>query len=80
MQMSPLVKVDKRLVDFAVLLRQRDFVSCDVVGHLQMATRAFKFLEMIGDVFGGDKLMSEDGAHQFSAQRIFPVSYRFHFL
>ena len=57
--MPSLVKADERFVDLAVFLRQRNFMSADVVGHLKMTARAFEFLEMIGDGFGGHEFVSE---------------------
>ena len=73
--MPSLVKVDKRLIDLPVFLRQRNFMACDVIGHLEMTAGAFKFLEMAGYVFGRDKFVSEDRAQKFSAQRECGVSY-----
>lgn len=58
--MPALVQVDKRLVDLTVFLRKRNLVAAQIVSDLQVATRAFKFLEMVGDVLGRDELVPED--------------------
>jgi hypothetical protein len=73
--MPALIKVHKRLVDFTVLLGKRNFMSGKVIGHLKMATAAFEFLKVVRNGFCGHEFMPEDGAKQFSAQRIFFVSY-----
>ncbi len=62
--MPALVKGNECFVDFAVFLRECNFVPGQVVGHLKMATAAFEFLEVVGDVFGRDKLVSEERAQQ----------------
>lgn len=66
--MPALVKAYQRFVDLAVLLCQRYFVSGKVVGHLQMATRTFKFLKMFGDGFGRHEFMSEKRAQQLAPE------------
>lgn len=68
--MPALVKVDERLVDLAVFLRKRNFVARDVVGHLQVAARAFEFPEVVSDGLGGDEFVPEQRAKQFSTQRV----------
>jgi hypothetical protein len=50
--MSFLVKIDQRFIDFTVFLCEGNFVPDSIIGNLQVTDGAFKFLEMIGDVFG----------------------------
>lgn len=66
MRVPSLVKIDKRLIDFAVFLCQRNFMSGNVVGRLEVAARTLEFLKMVGDVFGGDEFVAENGTQQFS--------------
>jgi len=56
---SALIEVDQRFIDFAVFLGQRNFSADVIIGDLQVANLAFEFLEMVGDVFGGNEFVPE---------------------
>jgi len=68
--MPALVQIDQRVVDFAMFLRQRNFLARNVDRDLKPAPRAFEFLEMVGNVFCGDEFVSEQRTHELSRKGI----------
>lgn len=73
--MTPLVQVDQRFVDFTVFLGKGNGSSYVVVGNLQVAHFTLEFLEVVGDVFGGDEFVAKQCAQKASGQRMLLVSY-----
>lgn len=73
--MTPLVQVDQRFVDFTVFLGKGNGSSYIIVGNLQVAHFTLKFLEVVGDVFGGDEFVAKQRAQKASGQRMLLVSY-----
>lgn len=57
--MTALVQIDQRLVDFAVFLGEGNGSSNIIVGNLQVAHFTLEFLEVVGDVFGGDEFVAK---------------------
>ena len=72
--MPSLIEIYQRIIDFTMFLRQRNFMSQNVVGDLKMANGTFEFLEMIGDVFSGCEFVPEKCTQQSAGDGILLVS------